>query len=188
MKAGDKRKIELIPLAGADVEGVGKIYFGKALDEVEAIMGEPEDKKYDKENNKEVLYYLDMSVSLQFDNEKKLEYIEVSIDPLFNETIQPVIYTIDPFSMGYNELVDLLKEKNQGEVNSVDPEHEYEFVDISVSVWRESTLDEVEDSVQELKYEQNYLDEKQDLYKKDADKAKYISSIGIGTTNYFRKE
>jgi hypothetical protein len=188
MKAGDKRKVELIPLAGADIEGIGKVYFGKSEDEVKRIMGEPENTKKEDSGKKEVLYYLGMSLLLQFDEEKKLDYIELSIDPLFNENIQPVIYTIDPFDMEFDELVGVLKEKNDGEADTMDPEHRYEFPDISVSIWREATLDEVEDSVEELKYEQNYLDEQQDLYKKDATKADYISSIGIGTTNYFIKE
>lgn len=188
MKAGDKRKIELVSLAGADIEGIGKVYFGKGIDEVKSIMGEPENEKNDSSGNKEILYYLGMSLLLQFDQEKKLEYIELSIDPSYNEEVQSIIYGVDPFDIEFDELIDLLKEKNSGKINAIDPEHRFEFPDISVSIWRESTLDEIEDSVEELKYEQNYLDEKQDFYKDDAKRTKYVSSIGIGTTNFFRAE
>lgn len=171
-------RIDLIPLVGARIDGVGEINFGQTIKEIKAVLGEPsldEGKK---------LYYDDMEFRLDFDKKNKLEFIELIEGP-FTEKIEPVIYGIDPFKMPAAELVALLSSNGNNEVDDSEAEYAYTFPEISVGVWRDLTEAVMNETIAELK-ERGEYEAGKSAFDQDLEKSKFFWTIAIGVKDYYK--
>lgn len=119
-----KRTIEIIPLKGIKMDSIDVI-LGDDLESITNIIGKPD---YQEESQ---LYYDRYEFRLDFDLNKKLEFIELQ-GPYTNRVIH-LIYGVNPFELEAAELVTLLKEKNGSNIDDAEAPYVTAFV-ISPSV------------------------------------------------------
>jgi len=101
--------ITIYPLHGIDIDGVGTIRLGQSRSEVEATLGEPNSDFSDEKRSA----YLNYESKIDYDDADAVTFIEFFTRP-FPERIKLQLYGIDPFQIGADKLVALLKEKNDG--------------------------------------------------------------------------
>lgn len=172
-------KIELLPLAGIAIEGIGKIYPGQTKPDVELLLGQPGERSHAKQ-----FYYDNYEFRIDFDQQDCVEFIEFIYGPFPEKTILS-LYGIDPFQIGAANLVQLLTGKNNGPVDDSEADFGFAFLNISVGLWRQIKENDVLESIAEMKaagtYEENKVWLEEDLLK-----AKNFWTIGIGGENYYR--
>lgn len=118
-----KRTIEIIPLKGIKMDSIDVI-LGDDLESITNIIGKPD---YQEESQ---LYYDRYEFRLDFDLNKKLEFIELQ-GPYTNRVI-PLIYGVNPFELEAAELVTLLKEKDGSNIDDAEAPYCYCFRNISI--------------------------------------------------------
>ena len=102
-----------------------------------------------------------------------------------NQGIGLSIYNIDPFQIGADKLVEILTEKNNGQIDDSEADYCFGFLNISVGVWRDATTKDIEESIAEMKANNEY-EENKDWIDEDLTKAKNFWTIGIGIKNYYQ--
>jgi len=171
-------KIEILPLDGIEIENVGKLSFGQSKSDIEKLFGQPSGS-----SNLNQLFYDNYEFRIDLDKNGNAEFIEFIYGP-FPEKSQLSIYGVDPFQIGANKLVEILTEKNNGQIDNSEADFSYGFLNISVGVWREITTKDVEESIAEMKAKNEY-EENKDWLEEDMTKAKNFWTIGIGIKNYY---
>ena len=106
-----KKTIEIIPLKGVKMDNLD-IDLGNDMKSIINILGKP---NIQEENQ---LYYDRYEFRLDFDINKKLEFIELQGPN--TKYINPTIYGINPFEIEADELVKLLKEKNGSNIDDTE--------------------------------------------------------------------
>jgi hypothetical protein len=170
--------IEILPLEGIVIENVGKINLDISKTEILKLLGQPSEF-----SNKKQLFFSDYELRIDFDNNDKVEFIEFIFGP-FPEKTKLSIYNIDPFQIGAEKLVDILTEKNNGKIDDSEADFSYGFLDISVGIWRDMTEKDAEETIQEMKAEKTY-EENKNWLEEDLEKSKNYWTIGIGRKNYY---
>uniref|UniRef100_UPI002899D83D hypothetical protein n=1 Tax=Sphingobacterium multivorum TaxID=28454 RepID=UPI002899D83D len=99
------KKIELVPLVGIQIEGIGQVNLGAGRAEVHGVLGAPSDALDDQ------YYYDELELRLDFNDQGTLEFIE-SINGPYPEKTEINIYGVNPFHVEAAELVRLLTDKN----------------------------------------------------------------------------
>ena len=89
-----------------------------------------------------------------------------------------------PFKIGAKKLTEILAEKNNGKIDDSEADYSFTFLNISVGVWRQLTEKNVEESIAEMKADNEY-EENKDWLNDDLEKAKNFWTIGIGLENYY---
>lgn len=171
------KKIELIPLVGIQIEGIGQINLGASRDEVQALLGAPSDALDDQ------YYYDDLELRLDFNGRGVLEFIESTNGP-YPEKTEVSIYAVNPFQTEANELVNILSEKNNGAIDDAEARYCYTFLNSSVGVWRQITEEDVQEEIEEIKADGEYEDNA-DMLLEDLEKSKFFWTIGIGVSGYY---
>lgn len=171
-------KIEILPLDGIEIENIGKLSLGLSKTDIEKLLGKPSDN-----SNLKQLFFAEYELRIDLDKQGNAEFIEFIYGP-FPENTELSIYSVDPFKIGANKLIDILTEKNNGKVDDSEAEYCYTFQNISVGVWRQLTEKTVEESIAEMKAENEY-EENKDWLNEDLEKAKNFWTIGIGIKNYY---
>ena len=162
-----KRTIEIIPLKGIKMDSIDVI-LGDDLESIINIIGKPD---YQEESQ---LYYDRYEFRLDFDLNKKLEFIELQ-GPYTNRVI-PLIYGVNPFELEAAELVTLLKEKNGSNIDDAEAPYCYCFRNISIGVWRQNiSQSEIRDAT----------DEERKIWIMEQNKAKHFWTIGVGNIGYY---
>lgn len=171
--------ITIYPLKGIDIDGVGTIHLGQSRSEVEATLGEPKSDYSDEKRSA----YLNYECKIDYDDADAVTFIEFFAGP-FPERIRLQLYGIDPFQIGADNLVALLKEKNDGPVDGGDGGFSYSFLNISVGIWRDAREEDVQEWVEEKKADGEYEIDRQWIEEELA-KSKNYWTIGIGVPGYY---
>ena len=171
-------KIEILPLDGIVIENIGKLSLGQSKSEIEKLLGKPSDS-----SNLKQLFFDEYEVRIDLDKKGNAEFIEFIYGP-FPEKTEVSIYGVDPFKIGAKKLTEILAEKNNGKIDDSEAEYCYTFQNISVGVWRQLTEKTVEESIAEMKADNEY-EENKDWLNDDLEKAKNFWTIGIGLENYY---
>ena len=171
-------KIEILPLDGIVIENIGKLSLGQSKSEIEKLLGKPSDS-----SNLKQLFFDEYEVRIDLDKKGNAEFIEFIYGP-FPEKTELSIYGVNPFQIGATKLVEILTEKNNGKIDDSEAEYCYTFQNISVGVWRQLTEKTVEESIAEMKADNEY-EENKDWLNDDLEKAKNFWTIGIGLENYY---
>ena len=171
-------KIEILPLDGIVIENIGKLSLGQSKSDIEKLFGKPSES-----SNLKQLFFDEFEVRIDLDKKGNAEFIEFIYGP-FPEKTELSIYGVNPFQIGATKLVEILTEKNNGKIDDSEAEYCYTFQNISVGVWRQLTEQNVEESIAEMKADNEY-EENKDWLNEDLNKAKNFWTIGIGVKNYY---
>ncbi|WP_291151305.1 hypothetical protein [Flavobacterium sp. UBA7680] len=171
-------EIKIFPLIGIEIEGIGIINLGEEKAAVEKILGLPT-SVYDNRS-----FYDDYEFRIDYDKSNKIEFIEFTYGP-FPEKSKVSIYNIDPFTIGAENLMNLLTDENKGEIDDSEAEFCYAFKETSIGIYRETTQNDVEKMIIEMK-ENNDYEENKDWVQDDLEKAKNFWTIGIGIKGYYK--
>ena len=171
-------KIEILPLDGIVIENIGKLSLGQSKSDIEKLFGKPSES-----SNLKQLFFDEFEVRIDLDKKGNAEFIEFIYGP-FPEKTELSIYGVNPFQIGATKLVEILAEKNNGKIDDSEAEYCYTFQNISVGVWRQLTEQNVEESIAEMKADNEY-EENKDWLNEDLNKAKNFWTIGIGLENYY---
>ena len=171
-------KIEILPLDGIVIENIGKLSLGQSKSDIEKLFGKPSES-----SNLKQLFFDEFEVRIDLDKKGNAEFIEFIYGP-FPEKTELSIYGVNPFQIGATKLVEILTEKNNGKIDDSEAEYCYTFQNISVGVWRQLTEKTVEESIAEMKADNEY-EENKDWLNEDLEKAKNFWTIGIGVKNYY---
>ena len=172
-------QIKIFPLNGIEIENIGIIRLGDTRTVIEETLGSP-----DSSSNATQLYYDDYELRIDLNQNNRIEFIEFTHGP-FPEKTKLNLYGIDPFQVGAEQLVAILTEKNQGEIDLSEANYNFSFLNISVGIWRQFTVDDIQQNITEMKDCHEYEKNKNWLLA-DLDKAKNFWTIGIGEKNYYQ--
>ena len=150
-------KIELFPLEKMVYDNKD-IFIGAPKEDVIEILGDPESIQENYGGNSKGYYYEELCCD--FDKDDKLEAIEFLYG--HDGSLKPYIYGVSAFDVERKELLDILKEHNNGEIDE-ENEDSYTFNNISVGVWKDSDNDDEND------YWTTILIGKKDYYNKDSE-------------------
>lgn len=93
-----------------------------------------------------------------------------------------MIYGKSVFESNADELFEILKQHNNGEIDDSENGYSYGFIEISVGIYRTSTPESVQRDIVDMKadgiYDQAYVDD-------ELNKANHWATIGIGKENYY---
>lgn len=166
--------IEIYPLEKIVIDG-NPIYLGMKQSAVEAAIGKGQfvRGRY---------YYYGIDMAIDYDEDKKVEFIEFlgGIDG----SLRPVIYGVSAFDTPADELADLLRQRNDGEVNDTERGYSLAFMNISVGVYREILPSDVMELIEEMKANGISTEDNEDIAK-DIRKANHWATIGIGVAGYY---
>jgi len=172
------QKINIVPLDGVYIENIGKLLLGHSKAEIEILLGKPS-----ASSNFLQFYYDDLELRVDFDKQGNAEFIEFIYGP-FPEKTELSIYDINPFQTGAEKLIEILTEKNNGEIDNSEADYCFAFLNISVGIWRQFTEQNVRESIEEMQRNNEYEVNKDWLHQ-DLEKAKNFWTIGIGVKNYY---
>ena len=168
-------KIELFPLEKAVVDGQ-IIALGADRLTVEKLLGAGE-----QVDNR--AYYFGSNLCVEYDENKRVSFIEVSCgDP--ESTIAVTIYGEDVMTSGADRILQILTEKNCGEVENEDG-YSYTFYNLSVGLYREITPEDYKGLIEEMKANGDPVEGNPDV-EADFWKSTHWATIGIGAKDYYR--
>lgn len=165
--------IEIYPLEKVVFDGA-EIYLGMARAAVEAAIGAGQFIR-------DRYYYSELAIS--YDSDNKVEFIEFlgGIDG----SLKPTIYGVSAFDTNADELLELLKQQNAGEVGDRENGYSYEFLNISVGVYREAVPESVSEMIEEAKVFGNPMTDDEIEY--EMRRANHWATIGIGVRGYYQR-
>ena len=168
--------IEIYPLEKIVIDGVS-IYLGMDQSAVETAIGKGQlvGKRH---------YYYDNDMAIDYSENKTVEFIEFlgGIDG----SVHPVIYGISAFDTLADELVSLLRQKNDGEIDDSEQGYSFFFLNISVGVYRERRPSDVMEMIEEMKADGIPTEDNEDLAE-EMRKANYWATIGVGVAGYYQR-
>lgn len=173
------KKITILPLEGIEIEDIGKLLLGASGKSIEELLGPPSDG-----SDKRRLFYNEYEFRIDLDKNNNSEFIECIGGP-FPEKTDVSVYDINPFQVGAEKLIEILSEKNNGKIDDDEAEYCYTFLNIAVGVWRQCTVQDVEEDIARMKADDEY-DENKNWVEEDLEKAKNFWTIGIGVKNYYK--
>ncbi|MBE6023425.1 MAG: hypothetical protein E7231_09355 [Cellulosilyticum sp.] len=172
------RIIEIMPLIGIKW-GNNAINILDSSNQVKSILGEPESifkKSY---------YYFNSDLRIDFDENNCVEFIEFLAG--INGKLQPIIYGIKAFETDVDNLYDILKEKNNGEIyDELGKGYAYAFLNISVGIFRQNTPAQIKEMTDEMIKEGIDIQDNEDL-EIEKQKAFHWATIGIGGKGYYKE-
>lgn len=172
-------EIKILPLIGIAIEGITTIKLGEDKAEVVNFLGLPSIEVFNKS------FYYDYQFRIDYNEQNKIESIG-----LFNRASlkrsKLTIYNIDPFSIGAQNLINLLKNENNGNIEVEDPDYYYVFKEISIWILREKTQKNIEKNISKMKKDGEYEDFK-DLMEEELEKSKNFYQITICVKNFYKE-
>lgn len=131
-----------------------------------------------------VLYLFNASLQIFFNDKNKAEFIMFGGG--YNTQLDVSIYGINPFKTPAKQLVSLLKKENNNVFTDDDNGYSYEFCHISVSLWRESTPDDLAEITEDINSDSHLSkQEKENFIATEFLKSNYFETIGIAVKNYY---
>ena len=167
--------IELFPLEKVVIDDV-TLYFGMSITDVEATIGKGQfvGGRY---------YYHESELAINYDSDNKIEFMEFlgGIDGV----LKPTIYGISVFDVGADKLVELLKQRNNGEIGDKERGYSYTFLNISVGLYREAIPESVSEMIAEAESFGNPLTAEEIAY--ETKRAEHWATIGVGVPGYYQR-
>ena len=162
------------PLEGLQC-GEQCIPLGCSKEAVEAVLGQPDIVR-------DSFYYFCSELRFDFDKNGNAEFIEFSGG--IDGQIQPQIYGISAFTAEADELYEILKTHNYGEIKDTENGYSYDFCNISIGVYRESIPEDIEEMIEEMKSDGIDTENNEDL-EFEKRKARHWATIGFGRKGYY---
>ncbi len=130
------------------------------------------------------IYLFNTNLRVDFDNNDCVEFIEFLGG--FHSEVQALIYGVDAFKTNADELFELLKKHNEGEIGDNENGYSYAFKNIGVGIWRGSTPENLAEFIKEIRNEEG-IDEAivEENIKEEMLKSNYWQTLGIGIKNYY---
>lgn len=127
-------------------------------------------------------YYFNSEMAIDY-QENKVNFIEFlgGVDG----KLKPTIYGVSAFDVEADELVDVLKTNNNGELCDDENGYSYQFSNISIGLYRETIPNEIAEIVEEAKSFGNPMSDDEIQY--EMKRANYWAAIGIGVTGYYQR-
>ena len=127
-------------------------------------------------------YYFNSEMAIDY-QENKVNFIEFlgGVDG----KLKPTIYGVSAFDVEADELVDVLKTNNNGELCDDENGYSYQFSNISIGLYREAIPNEIAEIVEEAKSFGNPMSDDEIQY--EMKRANYWAAIGIGVTGYYQR-
>ena len=151
-------QVKLYPLDRAKI-GDKTVILGMDMNSVFSILGKSESFHTLYGSNNERHYYFNGELAIDFDKENKVEFIELLFG--IDGELQPLIYGISAFRENADKVVNILTQKNNGEIDDSEGAYSYAFLEISVGIYREYIPQEIIESIEESKSEGMILDNKE---------------------------
>ena len=168
--------IEIYPLEKVVFDGV-PIYLGMDQSAVEAAMGKGQlvGKRH---------YYYNNDVAIDYSDNKTVEFIEFlgGIDG----SVHPVIYGVSAFDTPADDLANLLRQRNDGEINDSEQGYSFTFLNISVGVYRELRPSDVTEMIEEMKADGISAEDNEDVAQ-EMRRANHWAAIGVGVAGYYQR-
>ncbi len=154
------------------------IDLGMERSAVESVIGKGEYVK-----PRERYYYYNNEMAIEYNDDNKVEFIEFlgGVDG----SLRPMIYGVSAFDTPADELAELLKQKNNGEIDDSEQRYSYSFLNISVGIYREIRTSDVLEMLEEMKANGIPAENNVDL-EADKRRAEHWSAIGIGAAGYYQ--
>ena len=166
---------EIYPLEKVMISG-SEIRFGMKKSEVEALIGAGQ-----KIGTRD--YYCNGELAIDY-HENKVEFIEFLGG--FDGVYQPMIYGISVFHTMAEELIEILKIKNNGKICDKEDGHCYLFSNIGIGLYREATPKELSEMIEEAAAFGNPMSSDEIEY--ESKRANHFATIGIGIAGYYSDE
>lgn len=166
--------IELFPLERAVIGGY-RIDLGTDRSVVEEMLGSGE-----QVDNR--VYYFGSKLCVEYDEDETVSFIEISCEP--ESTITPMIYGEDVTKSDADRVVQILTEKNQGEIENENG-YAYTFYNLSVGVYRGITPNGYKELIEEMKANGDPVEGNPDV-EADFWRSTHWNTIGIGVKDYYR--
>ena len=168
--------IEIFPLNKVRVDGVS-VGLGMERSAVENAIGTGQliGKRY---------YYYNNELAIDYNENGTVEFIEFLGGS--EGYLQPIIYGVSAFGTNAEEVVELLKQKNDGEITDTEQEYSYSFSNISVGVYREIRPSDILEMIEEMKANGIPTEDNEDLAA-DMRRANHWATIGVGVAGYYRR-
>ena len=168
--------IEIYPLEKIIIDGVS-IYLGMEQSAVESAIGKGQlaGKRY---------YYYNTEMAIDYSENKTVEFIEFlgGIDG----SVHPVIYGVSAFDALADELANLLRQKNDGEIDDSEQGYSLAFLNISVGVYRERRPSDVMEMIEEMRADGIPTENNEDVAE-EMRKANHWATIGVGVGGYYQR-
>lgn len=165
--------IEIIPLTGIIIDDVTIKLGMKKSQVIEALGNGVQEHRH---------FYYDNELAFDYDANDCVEFIEFLGG--IEGGLKPYIYGISAFESDANEVILVLRERNNGVIINDENGYSYGFRNISVGIYRTATLESVQQDIEDMKadgeYCQEYIDE-------EMIKANHWATIGIGIAGYYSK-
>lgn len=169
-------RIEIYPLEKIVIDGI-PICFGMSQTAVETAIGKGQlvGRRY---------YYYDNEMAIDYNNENTVEFIEFlgGIDG----SIHPIIYGISVFDTPADKVADLLRQKNDGEIDDSEQGYSLSFLEISVGVYREIRPSDVQEMIEEMKADGIPVENNESIAS-DRRRANHWATIGAGCAGYYQR-
>ena len=167
-------KIEIYPLEKIVINGVS-INLGMTQSAVEDAIG----KGFIMEKRH---YYFNSELAIDYSEKDTVEFIEFlgGADGL----LRPVIYGVSAFDTLADDLTEILKQKNDGEIEDTEEGYSYSFRNISVGIYREIKPSDVFEMMEEMKADGIPVEGNEDVAA-DMRRANHWATIGIGVAEYY---
>lgn len=164
------KKIAIKPLIGIVIEDIGEVLLGQHKNDLYTILGHP------SIDNKDRIFYEEYEVRFDLDQHDTIEFIEFIYGP-FPKNIELMIYDINPFTIGANNLLEILLTHHQGDPDTTEAPYSYCFPNTSIGVWRDIVPEDIEPMTEGMR---------NDSYSEELKMAQNFWTIGIGVPNYYR--
>ena len=168
--------IEIFPLEKIVFDGVS-VYLGMERAEVENAIGIGQliGRRY---------YYFNNELAIDYSENGTVEFMEFLGGA--EGSLQPFVYGLAAFDTDAEEMAELLKQKNGGEVMDTENGYSYSFANISVGVYREIRPSDVLEMIEEMKAEGIPTEDNEDVAA-DMRRANHWATIGVGVTGYYQQ-
>lgn len=166
--------IEICPLDKVLVGGKA-VCLGMERSTVEAAIGNGilVGKRY---------YYFNDEMAIDY-NDNKVEFIEFLSG--IDGSLKPSIYGISVFESQADDLIEVLKAKNNGVISDTENGYSYQFQKISVGVYREAVPKAVKEMIAEAESFGNPMS--YDDIQFEMKKANHWATIGLGVAGYYQR-
>jgi hypothetical protein len=170
-------QIEIKPLEGISITGVGEVLFGQSMLEVTSLLGQPS-----AHSDATQSFYDNYELRIDFD-EQGVSFIEFIYGP-YPERIVLSLYGINPFTIGADQLIELLSSQNNGPIDDSEAAYCYAFLNISVGVWREATPKDIQSCIDEAKLDGTPIDQIHQ-WEEELESVQNFWTVGIGRKGYY---
>ena len=166
--------IELHPLEKILLDSAA-ISFGMVRADVERILGKGQ-----------VVggrcYHCDGELAIDYDKDDRVEFVEFLGGA--DGRLRPILYGISVFETDAQELIDRLREKHGGEVRDPERGHTILLPRLSVGLYRERTLADVQEMIEEMEAEGIPCEGSEDIAEETRRAARW-DTIGLGAFGYY---